>query len=230
MSTLLHFHDTQLRVQNYQNQFLLIQSEDLEILPAFGKAVFSAQFNFIEEVIVSEVEICLKLASHFKPFDLRKLLSLEQVEATQTTTYRLPIYMDLDADWERVQTHSNLPKSACIPLLTSPLYSISMFGFLPGFVYCTGLPEAIQIPRKSVPSKYIEAGSLAIGGKYLGLYALNSPGGWNVIGKCPISLLQIPQTPPVAVQLGDQLQLEVISKRDYQSIQKYTPSIIEYNA
>ena len=76
------------------------------------------------------------------------------------------------------------------------------------------------MPRKANPEKYVAANSLAIGGKYLGLYALDSPGGWNVIGKTPISMLQIPNLPPVAVNLGDKIKLQAISASEYEALKK----------
>ena len=104
-----------------------------------------------------------------------------------------------------------------------------MFGFLPGFIYLDGLDASLHVPRKTIPSKYVKANSIAIGGKYIGLYSIDSPGGWQVIGQTPISILEIPQLPPVEMNLGDRIKLKAIDATEFENILQKKITLKEYN-
>jgi len=224
------FPNTNLEVFNFNNDFLLLKSTNGTALQTLGKALLEKQLDFVEEVIVTEVEICLKLNGKFHPSKLAILHSLDLEESSQAVSYRFPVYFEDHADWEKVTAHLGMGKEAIISQFEKLDFSVAMFGFLPGFVYLDGLPLSLNVPRKKVPAKYVEANSLAMGGKYLGMYSIASPGGWNVIGKFPISVLQIQALPPVVLNLGDQIKLEAISKSDYQHISRKRPNLKEYNA
>jgi KipI family sensor histidine kinase inhibitor len=143
--------------------------------------------------------------------------------------YQLPVYFTEHDDWSAVMATSGCSKNNIIEKLTATEYTIAMFGFLPGFIYLAGLDPALHVPRKTVPSKYVKANSVAIGGKYLGLYALDSPGGWHVIGQTPVSILQMPQLPPVPLHPGDRLQICSISKAAFDELETNKISLIQYN-
>ena len=105
-----------------------------------------------------------------------------------------------------------------------------MFGFLPGYIYFDGLEKSLQVPRKAIPAKYVESNSIAIGGKYLGLYSIESPGGWFVIGRTPIPILEIPKLPPVALNLKDEIILHPILQLEYEQLLKKKISLKQYNS
>lgn len=90
-----------------------------------------------------------------------------------------------------------------ITLHSSVIYRLHFFGFLPGFPYLNGLPPELFTPRKSVPDRIVEAGSVAIGGKQTGIYPQESPGGWHVIGRSPVRLFDLEKDPPVFATPGD---------------------------
>jgi len=104
-----------------------------------------------------------------------------------------------------------------------------MFGFLPGFVYMNGLDKNLHTPRKSTPSKYIAANSLAIGGSYLGIYSLPSPGGWHVVGKLACPIINLPNVPPILISENHKLKIESIDAKSYQALQHDQIDIISYN-
>ena len=91
-TTLLEIGKDRLIVNNYNNDFLLIQSEGKSSLSKVGAAIFQQDFDFIEEVIVTEVEICLKLKRGFDNSKLVQLQSIQQISTTQHTVHKLPIY------------------------------------------------------------------------------------------------------------------------------------------
>lgn len=97
-----------------------------------------------------------------------------------------------------------------IALHSSVTYRLHFYGFLPGFPYLNGLPEQLHTPRKTVPDRTVEAGSVAIGGRQTGIYPQESPGGWHVIGRSPVRLFDIAKDPPVIASPGDRIKFEPI--------------------
>jgi len=101
---------------------------------------------------------------------------------------------------------------------SSAEYMLYFYGFLPGFMYLGGLSERLHVPRKSIPDPQIASGSVAIGGMQTGIYPMNSPGGWHVIGKTPFSLFD-PQTSRLPVfRAGDSICFLPIKKREFDII------------
>lgn len=229
MSKYLQLHDTRLYVQNFNNDFLLLKGEASPKIAQIGTAIFHRKFEFVEEVIVTEVEICLKLNRKFHPAKIGLLTNIKLQENTQKSLLKLPVYFQAHEDWKLIESYANLSQAQIIEGLTSTTFDVAMFGFLPGFTYFNGLEKALQVPRKSVPAKYVPANSLAIGGKYLGLYSIASPGGWYVVGRVPIPILQLPEIPPVTLRLGEQIQLESISLREFERLAQQKISLQTYN-
>jgi KipI family sensor histidine kinase inhibitor len=220
-----------LNIRNFNNDFLLINTtSDGVSLSAIGKYLFEQQFDFVEEVIVTETELCLKLNAHFDDSKLDLLQAIEQKSVLNSQCYQLPVYFTEEEDWTTVISTTGFSRSDIIEKLTATEFSIAMFGFLPGFLYLAGLDPSLQVPRKTVPSKYIKANSIALGGKYLGLYSLDSPGGWHVIGKTPVSILQMPELPPLPLNLGDTIRCCAISEEEFRLLQARQISLIDYNA
>jgi len=220
MSKSTQLLDNQLQIENYNNDFLLVKSNGDVPFSSFGKAIYERHFSFIRQVIVTEKEICLQLHSSFKETDIEQLSLLTEASNSSSQNFKLPVYFNENEDWKVVIKHTGLSKEEIIKKLTSQKFPVAMFGFLPGFIYLNGLDKTLHVPRKTVPSKYVEAGSIAIGGKYLGLYGLDSPGGWHVIGKMPISLLQIPDLPPLKINLGDTVSLYSVDEKAFRELSK----------
>jgi KipI family sensor histidine kinase inhibitor len=81
-----------------------------------------------------------------------------------------------------------------------------------------GLHEKLHLPRKKEPRTQIIAGSVGIGGNQTGIYPLNSPGGWNLIGRTPISLFSKNIQPPALFKAGDRIQFQSIDKDEFARI------------
>lgn len=219
-----------LEIKNYSNDFLIVKSSNPTYLTQFGKFIFRKNFDFVEEVIVTPMEICIKLNDHFEESKIELLQKIEEEETNQSTTYRLPIYFNDHEDWENVKSITGFSKKEIIEKLIATKFSIAMFGFLPGFIYLDGLDASLHIPRKTIPSKYVKANSIALGGKYVGLYSIDSPGGWHVVGQIPISILKIPQLPPVEMNVRDQIILYPINQIEFENIQQKQISLKKYNS
>jgi KipI family sensor histidine kinase inhibitor len=108
-----------------------------------------------------------------------------------------------------------------IQLHSSRTYKVFMTGFTPGFPYMGILNEKLVTKRKSQPRLKVEAGAVAIAGNQTGIYPLNTPGGWNIIGKTPLKLFDASKENPFLVKAGDEVKFEVITKDEYLN---YAPS------
>jgi inhibitor of KinA len=92
------------------------------------------------------------------------------------------------ADLDRLARFHNLsPREVC-HLHSEPIYKVYMLGFAPGFPYLGELNPRLHTPRLASPRARVTAGSLAIGGEHTGMYSIESPGGWNIIGHTPLRL------------------------------------------
>ncbi len=99
-------------------------------------------------------------------------------------------------------------------------YLLYMLGFTPGFSYLGGMNERIATPRLTKPRTIIPAGSVGIAGSQTGIYPIDSPGGWQLIGRTPITLYDPHAETPVFLKPGDIVRFVPITKEDYLRIQQ----------
>lgn len=92
-----------------------------------------------------------------------------------------------------------------------------MLGFTPGFTFCGGLDDNLATPRHKDPRLKVPAGSVGIAGKQTGLYAITSPGGWQIIGRTYMRFYDPSKTPPTPVRAGDYVEFIPISIEDFEN-------------
>ncbi len=85
-------------------------------------------------------------------------------------------------------------------------YLVYCVGFAPGFTYCGALPDQLAVPRLASPRLRVSAGSIGIAGRQTGIYAVESPGGWNLIGRTALRLFDPAADPPARFKPGDRLR------------------------
>jgi inhibitor of KinA len=96
-------------------------------------------------------------------------------------------------------------------------YLVHAIGFTPGFPYLGGLPEALRTPRRDTPRAHVRAGSVAIGGSQTGVYPVDSPGGWRIIGRTPVELFRPLLSPAALLRPGDRVRFRAISAAELES-------------
>ena len=94
-------------------------------------------------------------------------------------------------------------------------YLIYMLGFLPGFTYLGGLDERLHTPRLANPRIRIPAGSVGIGGSQTGIYPLDSPGGWQLMGMTPVKTYDPSREMPILVEAGDYIRFVPVDEAEY---------------
>jgi inhibitor of KinA len=123
-------------------------------------------------------------------------------------------------DLSFVAEHNGITTEDVIKIHSSVDYLIYMLGFTPGFPYLGGMSEKIAAPRLSMPRTKIPAGSVGIAGKQTGIYPIESPGGWQLIGRTPLKLYDPKRQPPIVLQAGDYIRFVPVTIDKYNEISK----------
>jgi inhibitor of KinA len=106
-------------------------------------------------------------------------------------------------DLEWVASYHHLSPQDVINLHTQPTYQVYMIGFTPGYPYMGEVPEAISTPRRETPRTVVPRGSVAIAQRQTGIYPVQSPGGWQILGWTPLKLFDAGKWPPSLLEMGD---------------------------
>lgn len=147
-------------------------------------------------------------------------LSLSKQSSERVHLFRIPVcyHTSFGLDLKELSEEKKQSIPEIIQLHTQPIYPVYFIGFLPGFPYLGGLVEPLHTPRKSTPRPRIKAGSVGIGGNQTGIYPQDSPGGWNLIGRTPISLFDKNLQQPALLTAGDRVQFYSIDDMEYKRI------------
>lgn len=121
-------------------------------------------------------------------------------------------------DLDNVGSINGMSEEEVINIHVSVDYRIYMLGFTPGFPYLGGMNESIATPRLKQPRTKIYAGSVGIAGKQTGIYPIDSPGGWQIIGRIPLKLFDIDRKDPILLEAGNYIRFKAIDYEEYQSI------------
>ena len=123
-------------------------------------------------------------------------------------------------DLAHVAEHNGLTMEEVVKIHCRAEYLVYMMGFTPGFPYLGGMSERIATPRLQTPRTAIPAGSVGIAEQQTGVYPIESPGGWQLIGRTPVQLFDPQRDPPVVVEAGDFIWFAPITETTYQVIQQ----------
>ncbi|MFC0392265.1 5-oxoprolinase subunit PxpB [Paenibacillus mendelii] len=152
--------------------------------------------------------------------EIRRLLAAAAGNRTlKPRTVEVPVhYGGIDGpDLQQAAKRSGLSEEAFIELHTSVEYEVAMIGFMPGFPYLTGLPRELFQPRLISPRHRVPAGSVGIGGGQTGVYPLETPGGWRLIGRTQVRLFDPARNEPSLLRAGDKLRFVRIDRRDLEA-------------
>ncbi len=154
--------------------------------------------------------------------DLKKRLEriekgLQQTPFPEPKLTRIPALYggSYGPDLEEVAKYHQISPEEVIQLHCSKPYFIYMIGFMPGFPYMGELPEALIIPRLKTPRLSVPAGSVAIAQRQTGIYPMESPGGWQIIGRTPVKLFNPERESPALLQMGDHVQFFPIGEKEF---------------
>jgi len=146
---------------------------------------------------------------------------LDTVTIEKKPPIRVPVLYggEWGPDLPFVAEHSGLTEEEeVVRLHCEPVYLIYMLGFTPGFSYLGGMDERIATPRLKSPRVRIPAGSVGIAGSQTGIYPIDSPGGWQLIGQTPFVLYDPNRQDPILFEAGEYIQFYPIGEREFYRI------------
>ncbi len=143
-----------------------------------------------------------------KNFTENALQNLDDLEKNKPRLVEIPICFDekYALDLDSVAALHNLNRSEVIGIFLAPTYRVYMLGFLPGFAYMGEVDKRIAAPRKTAPRLRVPKGSVGIAGRQTGIYSLESPGGWQIIGKTNVELFTPEAEFPTFFRAGDEVK------------------------
>ena len=181
----------------------------VDVIPAFCSLLINYDPRVIGyEEIKKRIKSLLKI--EIKAGDERKRI------------FEIPVCYggEFGPDIANIAEHAGLTEEEVIEIHSSRDYLIYMLGFLPGFCYLGGLDERIFTPRLANPRIKIDAGSVGIGGSQTGIYPLDSPGGWQLMGKTPVKTYDPDREIPILVEAGDYIRFVPIDEEEFNRIKE----------
>jgi inhibitor of KinA len=185
----------------------------VEIVPAF--TTITLYYDPIKIVKITEAH---SRPYHFVANQVHTLIQkIKLFELGEPRTITIPVCYggELGPDLEHVATYNNLSVDEVIDIHSKSNYIVYMIGFAPGFPYLGGMSDKIFTPRKSTPRIRIPAGSVGIAGGQTGIYPIDTPGGWQLIGQTPLALFKPNESSPSLLNAGDRIKFIPISYKQF---------------
>lgn len=144
----------------------------------------------------------------------QSLDSLEAAMATEGEEVVIPVYYHPEAgeDLEALAARACMSVEEVIALHSGCEYRVYAIGFAPGFAYLGQVDERIAAPRLATPRQKVPRGAVAIADRQTAVYPAQSPGGWNLIGRCPLRMFDPEATPTMPVTVGDRVRFEPVDR------------------
>jgi KipI family sensor histidine kinase inhibitor len=218
----------------------LLASGDTVLVMEFGDTIdwrISRRVNALDRRlrrapiagVVETVPTFRSLAVHYDPdtisFDalgeqLWAMAEAAEAGEDRARLWRIPGCYDPDFghDLAAVGKQAGLTPDQVIECHASHAYVVYMMGFLPGFPYMGNVPDAIALPRLETPRTRVPQGSIAIATSMTAVYTLESPGGWHILGRTPISFFDINARSPALLSPGDKVVFEPVSRAAFENI------------
>ncbi|MFC4388809.1 5-oxoprolinase subunit PxpB [Gracilibacillus marinus] len=153
---------------------------------------------------------------------LKKMRYPDELLLFSPSTHHIPVCYEesFNKDLSFVATYHNITMEEVVHLHTSNQYTVHFLGFSPGFPFLGGIDDRIATPRKGIPDISVPEGSVGIAGSQTGIYPSMSPGGWQIIGRTPIPLVNVDEEKPTLFQPGDNVHFYPITSKEFEDIRK----------
>ena len=191
----------------------------IEYVPAYTTLTI-----FYNPLVLKEKQV----DSRWLPYDvicqeIASLLALKKtVQQEDNRTVEIPVCYggEWGPDLSYVADYNGLTEEEVIHIHSKGTYIVYMLGFAPGFPYIGGMSSKIATPRRSSPRLKIPSRSVGIAGSQTGIYPIETPGGWQVIGSTPLQLFTINQSPPTLLRAGDRITFKPINDEEYRYLEE----------
>jgi inhibitor of KinA len=137
----------------------------------------------------------------------------------RSARHLIPVCYEMQLDTARVCDRTGVSADDVIRLHTGAEFTVYAIGFVPGFPYLGYLPEPLcGVPRLESPRVRVEPGSVGLTGKQTGIYPLPRPGGWNLIGRTPLTIVDVADD-FFPIRVGDRVQFERIDDTEFRRLE-----------
>jgi inhibitor of KinA len=221
----------------------IVAASDSSLLVEFGNTVspqLHARVLALFRAVLAEHDLRIRnlhpgyasLLIDFDPLQLshdqfiahvQKLIDAEtEIRAASSRTVEIPVCYDAEfgPDLGDVASHNSHSIEEVVDLHASATYFVYFLGFSPGFAYMGGLPEKLRTPRLATPRIRVPAGSVGIAGEQTGVYPIDSPGGWRLIGRTPVRMFDPCANQPSRLQPGDTVRFSPITRPSFVELLK----------
>ena len=193
-----------------------------KLLATIGKVKIEGIVDFIPSF--NELMICFNPLLTDSVMIRNRIKSVEsEIESVVLPESRL-IYVpvlyggEYGPDLDVVSAYCKITPEDVIRIHSASQYLIYMIGFTPGFCYLGGMDNRIAVPRKKDPRLRIPPGSVGIADIQTGIYSVESPGGWQIIGITPLRLFDPAGKPEFLFMAGDRIKFEPVTKTEFDNI------------
>jgi len=193
-------------------------TEIIDLIPSYASIL--VVFNLLE---IDHHRIRNKLKNVLKQCD--------SASDKQGRLVELPAYYSLESgvDLERIAKHARLTVEQVISLHQAQEYRVYAIGFAPGFAYLGEVDERIAMARLTTPRLKVPKGAIAIADRQTAVYPAQSPGGWNIVGLCPIDMFNAQVKPSMPVEVGDRVKFVAITKSEFLELGGLLPNEMSLN-
>jgi inhibitor of KinA len=194
----------------------------VESVPAFTNITIYYNPVVVHHSIMNNFYLCHSRTTPFQKVSSVVNELLQQIDVKEVFEGRLveiPVLYggEYGPDLNDVASYHKISAEDVIQIHTKNECLVYMLGFAPGFPFMGGMDERIATPRKENPRLSIVPGSVGIAGKQTGIYPLETPGGWQIIGRTPLDLFQPDLTPPTLLKASDRIKFFQISLDEYKT-------------
>jgi len=223
-----------MRIMPFGDSALLVNFEQRIDLKVNLKV--NALYKFIKKVNLKEVTYLIpaycsltigfdfnKINHQVLEVKLRELTNqLDNQEEKEQRELCIPVCYDDEygLDLSELVELSGLTKRQIVECHVASIYNVYMIGFIPGFPYMGVLPTELNFKRKSEPRLRVPKGSVGITGSQTGIYPMDVPGGWQILGKTPLNIFDGSKSDPFIFQSGDKVKFEEIDKETFCKIEE----------
>jgi len=144
--------------------------------------------------------------------------SMDETYESSFRTWYIPIWYN-GLDLQFIAEKKRLSIDQIKQIHQKGEYTVVGYGFLPGFFYASGVPDSLDLPRRSSPRARVPAQSVAFAAAQMAIYPFETSGGWNILGTTPYQFFDPNKNPPVIVKAGDRLRFYEIDESHFKALQ-----------
>jgi KipI family sensor histidine kinase inhibitor len=193
----------------------MVQAATLAVEPALGEDLVDLVPSYASLLIIYDPMRTdhLQVAHRVR----EAIAALQSAPAESGRSVALPVYYAPESgeDLESLAATTGLSTDEVIAIHSEEEYRVYAIGFAPGFAYLGQVDERIAAPRLVTPRQRVPRGAVAIADRQTAVYPAVSPGGWNLIGRCPVRMFDPKANPSMPVAVGDRVRFEPINRQRF---------------